>query len=101
MRRPGLLSIGTMIRFGIGQTGAQIFRDTPALLLPLFMATMLGVPPWLAALAVLVPKLWVIVCDPLIGGLSDRLRPRMGRTPFLFAGALASGFGFASLFAVT
>lgn len=97
----GRLSFGTMLRFGIGQTGAQIVRDTPAVLLPVFMATMLGVPPWLGGFAVLVPKIWVMLCDPLMGMASDRWRLRIGRTPFLAVGAVVSSAGFVALFAVT
>ena len=86
------------LAYGTGQLGAQIFRDTPAVLLPLFMTTMLGVPPWLAGLVVLIPKLWLIVCDPLMGAWSDRVKPRRGRTPFLIAGAVLTSLAFVALF---
>ena len=66
----GRVPTSTVLSYGIGQLGAQIFRDTPAVLLPLFMTTMLGVPAWLAGLVVLVPKLWLIVCDPAMGAWS-------------------------------
>lgn len=95
------LSAGDMLRYGVGQTGAQIFRDTPAALLPVFMTTMLGVPAWMAGVAILLPKLWVILCDPLMGAWSDRSAPRVGRTPFLAFGALATALGFFSLFSIT
>lgn len=90
-----------LLRYGTGQLGAQIFRDTPAVLLPLFLTTMLGVEAWLAGLVVLVPKLWLIVCDPLVGAWSDRLRGRYGRTPFLVAGAVLTSLGFVALFTLT
>jgi len=92
---------GTVVGYGMGQMGAQIFRDTPAVLLPIFMTTMLGVPAWMAGLAILIPKLWVIICDPLVGVWSDRLKPMRGRTPFLFYGAILTSIGFVSLFAIT
>ncbi|TXS92031.1 MFS transporter [Parahaliea maris] len=88
----------TMILYGFGQTGAQLFRDSPAALLPLFMTTMLGVAPWLAGIVVLIPKLWVIICDPFMGALSDQYKPRHGRRPFLAAGAVLTSLGFISLF---
>lgn len=91
---------GLLVRYGIGQTGAQVFRDTPAALLPLFLTTMLGVPPWMAGLTVIVPKLWVLVCDPLVGSLSDRFNDRFGRRPFLLAGAVLTNIGFIALFSV-
>lgn len=98
---PIRISGRTKLFYGAGQVGAQIFRDTPAVLLPLFMTTMLGVPAWMAGLVVLLPKLWVILCDPLVGGWSDRVQPRRGRGPFLTVGAVLSAVGFVALFAVT
>ncbi|WP_082456331.1 MFS transporter [Novosphingobium sp. Leaf2] len=95
--------VGTsvLLRYGTGQLGAQIFRDTPAVLLPLFLTTMLGVEAWAAGLVVLIPKLWLIVCDPLVGAWSDRLRGRYGRTPFLVGGAILTSLGFVALFTLT
>ena len=90
-----------VLRYGIGQVGAQVFRDTPAVLLPLFLTTMLGVEPWIAGVVVLIPKLWLIVCDPLVGGWSDRMKARLGRTPFLIGGALGTAAGFVSLFTIS
>ena len=92
------LPISTLLFYGSGQTGAQLFRDAPAALLPLFMTTMLGVSPWLAGVAVLVPKLWVIACDPLMGALSDHFKPRYGRRPFLAGGAILTAVTFVGLF---
>lgn len=89
------------MRYGVGQTGTQIFRDTPAALLPVFMTTILGIPAWLAGIAILIPKLWVIICDPLIGAWSDRTAGTNGRTPFLVTGALLTSLGFYFLFSVS
>ncbi|HEX7873072.1 MAG TPA: MFS transporter [Sphingobium sp.] len=97
----GVVPTSVVLRYGVGQLGAQIFRDTPAVLLPLFMTTMLGVQPWLAGLVVLIPKLWLILCDPLVGAWSDRVKGRHGRTPFLVAGAVLTSLGFVALFTLT
>lgn len=94
------LPTSVVLRYGAGQLGAQIFRDTPAVLLPLFMTTMLGVPAWLAGIVVLIPKLWLIACDPLVGLWSDRVKGTVGRMPFLLFGALGTALGFLSLFLV-
>lgn len=92
---------GILMRYGTGQLGAQVFRDTPAVLLPIFMTTMLGVPAWLAGIAILIPKLWVIICDPLIGAWSDRAKAKHGRWPFLLVGAICTSLSFYGLFAIT
>jgi GPH family glycoside/pentoside/hexuronide:cation symporter len=65
------------------------------------MTTMLGVPAWLAGVAILVPKIWLIACDPLMGAWSDRHAARSGRTPFLALGGVLAGLGFALLFLFT
>lgn len=98
---PQRLSYSLLVRYGIGQTGAQVFRDTPAALLPLFMTTLLGVPAWMAGMAVILPKLWVIFWDPLAGALSDKFKRRIGRGPFLVVGALLANIGFVCLFSLT
>ena len=94
------IGLPTLLRYGVGQLGSQIFRDTPAVLLPLFLTTLMAVPAWLAGLVVLGPKLWLIVCDPLVGSWSDRLSARFGRMPFLVAGALGTSAGLVALFAI-
>jgi GPH family glycoside/pentoside/hexuronide:cation symporter len=87
--------------YGVGMVGGQIFRDAPALLLLFFMTNTLGVPAALAGIAIFVPKLWVVFCDPLVGAWSDRTDTRWGRRrPFVFWGAILSGLSFIALFNV-
>ena len=95
---PPALPLLLLLGYGVGQVGGQIFRDTPAVLLPIFLTTMLGVSPWMAGLSILLPKMWVIFCDPLVGALSDRKKASWGRRPFLLAGAIVSGLTFFTLF---
>ncbi|MHB8286466.1 MAG: MFS transporter [Caulobacteraceae bacterium] len=92
------LSTSIMMRYGVGQVGAQIFRDSPAVLLPFFLTTMMGVPAWLGGLAILAPKLWIIFCDPMMGSLSDRKKRTWGRMPFLGLGAVLTAVSFFFLF---
>lgn len=94
----GRVPTSIALAYGAGQLGAQIFRDTPAVLLPLFMTTMLGVPAWISGFVVLIPKLWLIFCDPMVGAWSDRMKPRFGRTPFLVGGAVFTSLAFVLLF---
>ncbi len=94
----GAIPVATLLRYGIGQVGAQIYRDVPATLLPLFFTTMLGVPAWLGGIAILIPKLWIVVCDPLVGVFSDRQKPVWGRLPFLLVGGGATSLSLLVLF---
>ena len=92
------VSVPAKVGYGIGAIGGQIFRDTPALILPIYMITVLGVPAWMAGIAILIPKAWIIFWDPLVGGWSDRKRGTWGRAPFLLAGALLAGLAFVLMF---
>jgi len=87
--------------YGTGWIGGQVFRDVPALILLPFMLTVVGVPPAVAGAAIFLPKLWVVICDPLMGLWSDRTHSRWGRRrPFLFVGAILCGLTFVLLFNV-
>lgn len=92
------VATGTLLFYGFGQIGAQFFRDAPAVLLPVFMTTILGVAPWMAGAVILVAKGWVIVSDPLMGSLSDRIKASHGRRPYLAAGAVLTSVTFVGLF---
>lgn len=87
--------------YALGQFGAQMGRDVPASLLLFFMTQHLGLAPALAGIAILLPKLWVVAGDLLVGIASDRTRSRWGRRrPYLLVGALLSGLGFVWVFSV-
>jgi GPH family glycoside/pentoside/hexuronide:cation symporter len=85
----------------VGQVGGSIIANTPAMILLFFMTDTLGIPPALAGLAVFIPKLWVIVFDPLMGRISDHTHSRWGRRrPYILWGAIFCGIGFYFLFDV-
>ncbi len=85
--------------YGIGMIGERIFRDAPALLLMVFMTNYLAIPAALAGIVVFVPKIAMILFDPLVGSLSDRLRTRWGRRrPPMLVGALLTSASFILLF---
>ena len=88
------------LAFGSGSIAVAAAVVTPQLLLLYFLTEILGVPPAWAGLAVLVPKLWEFIFDPLIGHFSDQLARSWGRrVPFLAAGTLLFAPSFALLFA--
>ncbi|MCW4460897.1 MFS transporter [Sphingomonas sp. BT-65] len=56
-------------------------------------------PGALAGTLIFVPRLWNVITDPLMGGLSDRVKSRWGRRrPFLFAGAILWGGAYVAMF---
>lgn len=95
------LSVWLQLSFGVGQVGGSILANTPALILLFFMTDVLAIPAALAGLAVFIPKVWVIVFDPIMGRISDHTQSRWGRRrPYVLAGALGCGIGFYFLFDV-
>lgn len=90
-----------LLGYGIGSLGTGIYSSTPGVLLLFFMTDTLGIPASLAALGVSLPKLWDMVADPIVGGLSDRTRSRWGRRrPWLLGGGLLMLVSYIFLFTV-
>ncbi|MFZ6182685.1 MFS transporter [Nannocystis pusilla] len=93
LKRPLLLA------YAAGSIGSGLFSTVPGLLLLFYLTDTLGVAASLAGLAILLPRIWDIATDPLVGAWSDRTRSRWGRRrPFLLAGALLLPPGFIALF---
>ncbi len=100
-RPPARLPLSTYFGYGGGQLGGQIMRDTPALLLLFFMTDILGLAAVLASLAILIPKIWVVFADAIVGIVSDKTETRWGRRrPFVLIGGLVAGILFMFLFSV-
>jgi len=90
----------TLFLYSLGSIGTGLFSTTPAVLLLYYMTQILGISASLAGFAVLVPKLWDMVTDPMVGVISDRTRTRFGRRrPYLLAGAILMPLGLAFMFA--
>jgi GPH family glycoside/pentoside/hexuronide:cation symporter len=95
------LSTATYFGFSLGMIGDRIFRDAPALLLMVYMTNYLGIPPAMAGLAIFIPKLLIMLVDPAVGTLSDRLKTRWGRRrPLMLVGALLASASFVLFFHV-
>ena len=95
------LPVSAYFGYGAGQIGGQILRDTPALILPIYMSTVLGLNPAMGALVILIAKIWVVLADPISGVISDKTNTRWGRRrPFILAGGLIASLSFLMLFFV-
>ncbi|MDP1877692.1 MAG: MFS transporter [Actinomycetota bacterium] len=90
----------TYLGYALGSVGTAGFATVPGLLLAYYLTNSLGVAAALAAVVVLVPKLWDVAFLPIVGTLSDRSAQRLrSRRPFLLAGGLALPVVFVLMFA--
>lgn len=97
----GMLPTGQVVRYGAGSLVTGIYSALPSALLLYFMTDTLAIAPTLAAVGIAVAKLWSVVCDPLVGRLSDiSVLEGRSRAPFLLWGALACAVAFSLVFAV-
>lgn len=91
----------TVARYATGSLGTGGFATLPGLVLVYYLTDSLGVAALLAGVIVTLAKLWDVVIDPVIGGLSDRALARTGsrRGPML-VGAIGLPIAFVLTFAV-
>ena len=87
--------------YAAGSVGTGGFGTLPGLVLAYYLTDTLGVAAALAAVVVLVPKVWDVVIDPAIGARSDREVSGHGsRHRLMLLGALTLPVGFIAMFAV-
>ena len=85
--------------YGIGDIGSNFFIVVTGFFLLYFLTDIVGVEPALAGMVLLLPKLWDVISDPIMGVISDRTRSRWGRRRiYLLYGALPLGFTFFLIF---
>jgi GPH family glycoside/pentoside/hexuronide:cation symporter len=98
-RPEGMLPVSTYVGYGAGQIGGQILRDTPALILPFYMTSVIGMEAALAGLVIMIAKTWVVIADPVAGIVSDKTQTRWGRRrPYILGGGLLAAACFVLLF---
>lgn len=96
---PGLPTRWFAPSYGMGSLGPAIFILTPQILLLFFMTEILNIPPGAAGIGILIPKVWELIFDPLLGRWSDRLNTRWGRRrPLMALGAVLFLIAFIMMF---
>ncbi|HVW70438.1 MAG TPA: MFS transporter [Steroidobacteraceae bacterium] len=82
-----------------GEIGLASYAGVSSIYLLFYATEVLRIAPATAGLALLVPRIWNIIGDPIVGYLSDRTRTRFGRRrPYLLGGAIVWGAAFFLLF---
>jgi|GEM_PF-158179 len=85
--------------WAFGEVGLASYVAIVAIYLLYFMTDVLHIAAGFAAVLLIIPRIWNIVIDPLVGQLSDYTKTRIGRRrPYLLGGALLWGCSFAALF---
>ncbi|MDD9893433.1 MAG: MFS transporter [Gammaproteobacteria bacterium] len=101
IQRRSQLSHQQLAAYGVGSVASAMFNTVPALVLLFFMTQTLGVSPAWAGAAMLLPKLWDVITDPLMGYISDRTQSRWGRRrPWMLLGAFTMPLAFSMVFSV-
>ncbi|MFD6952218.1 MULTISPECIES: MFS transporter [unclassified Nocardiopsis] len=94
------LTRARLLGYGAGSVGTGVFSALPGLLLLYYLTDVLGVPAGPAGLVLVLPKVWDMLADPVIGVASDREAARTGRrTRLMLTGALTLPVLFAAMFA--
>lgn len=97
----GGLSRGQVARYAIGSLGTGGFATLPGLVLVYYLTDSLGVTALAAGAIVTAAKIWDVLIDPVIGGLSDNAFARSGtRRGFMMIGAIGLPVAFVLTFAV-
>lgn len=95
LRRPDVRGIG----WATGELGIACYIGISATYLLFYATKVLGINPAWAGLALLIPRMWNVVLDPIVGWLSDRTRTRFGRRrPYFLGGAILWAGCYALLF---
>ncbi|WP_350270473.1 MFS transporter [Brevibacterium sp. CBA3109] len=95
------LSTKTTVRYALGSLGTGGFATLPGLVLIYYLTDTLGIAALAAGAVVTLAKVWDVVIDPVIGGLSDRaLQARGSRRAPMILGAIGLPFAFLATFSV-
>lgn len=95
------LTTRAKLGWAIGEFAIAAHMAIISIYLLFYLTNVHHFPASIAGTLILIPRLWNIVTDPLMGGVSDRVKSRWGRRrPFLLAGSLLWGASFALMFAM-
>ena len=96
---PRQLSLPTMAAFGVGQAAEGVKNQAFNVFVLFYYQQVIGIPGWMAGLALGIALFFDAFTDPVAGVMSDRLRSRWGRRhPFMFIAAFPLVVAFVCLF---
>ncbi|MFN9711655.1 MAG: MFS transporter, partial [Alphaproteobacteria bacterium] len=94
-REPPPLRMGTKLLYAVGSAATNLKVRALTTFLVIFYNQVIGLPPKLVGLILMVALVFDAVIDPFVGQVSDNLRSRWGRRhPFMMAAALPYALAF-------
>ena len=85
--------------YGAGALASGSFATVPGLILLFYMTDTLAIPAAVAGFVVLLPKLFDVFLNPVVGRLSDRTTSRFGaRRPWILFGGVVFPLAFIAMF---
>lgn len=95
------LTMTAQLGWAFGQFAIASHMAIISIYLLFYLTEAHHVPAALAGIVLLVPRIWNVITDPLMGAISDRTRSRWGRRrPYLLLGGLVWGLSFVAMFAM-
>lgn len=94
------LTVREKLGYGVADVGASLTYIAINTWLFYFLVNIVGLQPLLAGVVFLIGRIFDAITDPIMGVLSDRLKPKVGRKPFILWGAIPLGISFALLWLV-
>ena len=93
------LSFSTMLAYGVGQAAEGFKNQAFNVFLLFYYQQIVGIPGWMAGLALGIALAFDAITDPMAGVISDRTRSRWGRRhPYLFITAFPLVLAFVGIF---
>lgn len=93
------ISVPIKLSYGVGQIAEGLKNTGFSVFVMFYYNQVLGLPGWLAGVALSIALVFDAVSDPVAGSLSDNWRSRLGRRhPFMYASAVPLGLAFLALF---
>jgi sugar (glycoside-pentoside-hexuronide) transporter len=94
------LSVREKLGFGVADIGASITYIAINTHLFYFLVNIVDLTPILAGTVFVLGRVFDAFTDPIMGVISDRLKTKIGRKPFIVWGAVPLGISFALLWLV-
>ena len=89
------LGLGAKLGYASGDLGLNVYWQGVSLFLFFFYTDVMGISAWWAGFTIFIASVWDGITDPIMGGIADRTRTRMGRyRPYLLFGAPVLSLGF-------